>query len=142
MGKYKFKLDTRIKGIVEWRLSRYREDKRYLETAVERLLPSPVPSYSVNSDGSGSAGRRTEGQALAIITSPYLMQMEHDCKAIDRAIRRFDDIDMKLIELVYWRQEYSITGAGQVVGLAKTSAYQRINVILSTIAAEMGLVCG
>lgn len=141
MGKYKFKLDARVKGIVEWRLTRYREDKRELETAVERLLPSPTPSYSLTSGGSGSAGRRTEEQAFKILSSPYLMQMEHDCKAIDRAMQRFDQIDMQLIELVYWRQEYSIAGAGQVIGLAKSSAYQRVNIILSTIAVEMGLVC-
>ena len=141
MGKYKFKLDARVKGIVEWRLTRYREDKRELEAAVERLMPSPTPSYSLNSGGSGNAGRRTEEQAFKILSSPYLMQMEHDCKAIDRAMQRFDQTDMQLIELVYWRQEYSIAGAGQVIGLAKSSAYQRVNIILSTIAVEMGLVC-
>ena len=86
MGKYKFKLDARVKGIVEWRLARYREDKRELEAAVERLMPSPTPTYSLVSGGSGSAGRRTEEQAFKILSSPYLMQMEHDCKAIDRAI--------------------------------------------------------
>lgn len=141
MGKYKFKLDARVKGIVEWRLARYREDKRELEAAVERLLPSPTPSYSLVSGGAVSTGRRTEEQAFKILSSPYLMQMEHDCKAIDRAMQRFDQTDMKLIELVYWRQEYSIAGAGQVIGLAKSSAYQRVNIILSTIAVEMGLVC-
>ena len=140
MGKYKFKLDARVKGIVEWRLTRYRDDKRELETAVERLMPSPTPSYPLNSGGSGSTGRRTEEQAFKILSSPYLMQMEHDCKAIDRAMQRFDQTDMKLIELVYWRQEYSIEGAGQLIGLSKSSAYRHVNAILTAVAVEMGLV--
>ena len=140
MGKYKFKLDARVKGIVEWRLTRYREDKRELEAAVERLMPSPTPTYSLVSGGSGSAGRRTEEQAFKILSSPYLMQMEHDCKAIDRAMQRFDQTDMKLIELVYWRQEYSIEGAGQLIGLSKSSAYRHVNAILTAVAVEMGLV--
>lgn len=140
MGKYKFKLDARVKGIVEWRLARYREDKRELEAAVERLMPSPTPTYSLVSGGSGSAGRRTEEQAFIILSSPYLMQIEHDCKAIDRAMQRFDQTDMKLIELVYWRQEYSIEGAGQLIGLSKSSAYRHVNAILTAVAVEMGLV--
>ena len=140
MGKYKFKLDARVKGIVEWRLARYREDKHELEAAVERLMPSPTPTYSLVSGGSGSTGRRTEEQAFKILSSPYLMQMEHDCKAIDRAMQRFDQIDMQLIELVYWRQEYSIEGAGQLIGLSKSSAYRHVNAILTAVAVEMGLV--
>ena len=51
-----------------------------------------------------------------------------------------DELDKKLIDLVYWKQEYTVEGAGMKIGLSRSAAYQRINKILGMIAFELGYV--
>ena len=119
----------------------YREDKRQLEEYKREMIPSATPGYSLTAgvDG-GEAKRTTEDIAMRIISSPYIRRLEITCEAIDRALQNLDETDMRLIELVYWRREYSVEGAGNKIGLAKSSAYQRINKILGLIAYELGYV--
>ena len=119
----------------------YREDKRQLNEIKRDLIPSGVQGYSLTAgvDG-GDASRTTEDIAMKMISAPYIRRLEITIDAIDRALERMDDVDKKLIELVYWRKEYTPEGAGMVVGIAKTAVYQRINKILGLIAFELGYV--
>ena len=139
--RYKFSLPSEIKATVEWQLRYYREDKRQLNEIKRDLIPSGVQGYSLTAgvDG-GDASRTTEDIAMKMISAPYIRRLEITIDAIDRALERMDDIDKKLIELVYWRKEYTPEGAGMVVGIAKTAVYQRINKILGLIAFELGYV--
>lgn len=139
--RYKFNLPPEIKATVEWQLRYYREDKRQLNEIKRDLIPSGVQGYSLTAgvDG-GDASRTTEDIAMKMISAPYIRRLEITIDAIDRALERMDDIDKKLIELVYWRKEYTPEGAGMVVGIAKTAVYQRINKILGLIAFELGYV--
>ena len=139
--RYKFNLTPKIKATVEWELSSYREDKRQLEKIKRDFIPSGVQGYSLTAgvDG-GSAKRSTEEVTMKMISAPYIRRLELTVDAIDRALTRFDKIDMKLIELIYWRKEYTADGAGMVVGIQKSAVYQRLNKILGCVAFELGYV--
>lgn len=139
--RYKFSLPQPIKATVEWELSAYREDKRQLEKAKADLIPSGVQGYSLTAgvDG-GEAKRSTEEIALRIISAPYLRRLEITVDAIERALKKLDATDMKLIELVYWRREYTAEGAGMIIGIQKSAVYQRLNKILGYCAYELGYV--
>ena len=105
------------------------------------LIPSAVQGYSLTARVSGGEVKRTtEEVALKIISSHYVRRLEITCDAINRALKVFDDIDIRLIELVYWKREYTVEGAGMKIGLSKSAAYQRINKILGVIAHELGYV--
>ena len=105
------------------------------------MIPSGVQAYSMTAgvDG-GESHRTTEEIALRMVSSPYIRRLEITCEAIRRVLERLDDTDRKLIELVYWRREWTVEGAGLKIGLQKTAAYQRINKILGMIAYELGYV--
>ena len=141
MSKYKFSLNPRIKGIVEWQLEHYVEDRRQLEEIKRDMIPSPTASYSLTGGVSGGdTNRTTENVAVGIATNPYIMQTERSCKAIERVISGCNETDIKLIDLVYWKQAYTVEGAGMKVGLSKSSAYRHANDILTDIALEIGYV--
>lgn len=139
--RYKFSLKPEIKSTVEWELSSYRDDKRQLEKVKRDLIPSPVQGYSLTAgvDG-GEAKRTTEEVTMRVISAPYIRRLEISVEAIERALTRLDDIDMKLIDLIYWRKEYTPEGAGMIVGMQKSAVYQRLNKILGCVAFEMGYV--
>ena len=139
--RYKFSLKPEIKSTVEWELSAYREDKRQLERAKRDLIPSAVQGYSLTAgvDG-GEAKRSTEEVTLRMVSAPYIKRLEITVEAIERALKNFDSTDMKLIELVYWRKEYTAEGAGMIIGIQKTAVYQRLNKILGYCAYELGYV--
>ena len=42
MSKYKFDLAPKVKGIVEWHLEHYHEDKAQLESLKNDMVPSPM----------------------------------------------------------------------------------------------------
>ena len=138
--RYKFDLSPSIKATVEWQLQYYREDLRQLEEVKRDLIPSPVPSYSQTTGAAGEAKRTTEDIAMRMISSPYIRRLEISCEAISRVLSNLDEIDLKLIELVYWRREYTVEGAAMKIHISKTAAYQRINKILGAIAYSLGYV--
>ena len=139
--RYKFSLKPEIKATVEWELSSYRENKRQLEKVKRDMIPSAVQGYSLTAgvDG-GEAKRSTEEIAMKMVSAPYIYRLEFTVDAIGRALSRFDKLDMKLIELIYWRKEYTAEGAGMIVGIQKSAVYQRLNKILGCCAFEMGYV--
>ena len=139
--KYKFDLSPSIKSTVEWQLQYYQEDKRQLEALKKDMVPSAVQGYSLTAgiDG-GEAKRTTEEITMSIIGSPYIRRLELTCDAIQRALKNFDDVDQRLIDLVYWKREYTVEGAGMKIGLSKSAAYQRVNKILGVVAYELGYV--
>lgn len=139
--RYKFSLKPEIKSTVEWELSSYRENKRQLEKAKRDMIPSGVQKYSLTAgiDG-GGAKRSTEEVAMKMISAPYIYRLEFTVDAIERALRYFDEVDMKLIELIYWRREYTAEGAGMIVGISRSGVYLRLNKILGCVAFEMGYV--
>ena len=140
MGRYKFSLSARIKGMVEWQLEHYHEDKRQLEQYKADLIPSPVQKYSKTAGCSHGISRSTEDISERIITNAYVLQTERSCRAIETVLERLDRTDSQLVDLVYWKQSYSAEGAGMKLNLSRTATYNHINNILCTIALEMGYV--
>ena len=60
MGRYKYSLNEKIKGHVEFQLAHYNEIKRDLEREKDAMMPSTVAKYG-NGGGHGSdASRMTE----------------------------------------------------------------------------------
>lgn len=141
MSKYRFDLAPKVKGIVEWHLEHYHEDKAQLESLKNEMVPSPTQDYSLTAGVSGGRqGSPTENAGIKIATNSYILATERNIKAIDRALDRLDKVDKQLIDLVYWKKAYTIVGAGMKVGLAKSDAYKHVNYILGLVALEMGLV--
>lgn len=140
MSRYKFALSSKIKGMVEWQLEHYNEDKHQLEQYKADMIPSPVQGYSLTAGCSHGVSRTTENVAERITTNTYVMQTERSCKAIEKVMGRLDDTDRQLIDLVYWKQSYTVEGAGMKLHLGRTAAYQHVNNILCGIALEMGYV--
>lgn len=139
--RYKFDLSPAIKSTVEWQLQYYREDLRQLETYKQDLIPSGVQGYSQTAGVSGGeVTRTTEDIASRLISSPYIRRLEITCEAIGRVLSKLDEVDLKLIELVYWRREYTVEGAAMKIHISKTAAYQRINKVLGAIAYALGYV--
>ena len=137
--KYKFSLNEKVKGIVEWELEHYNESKRELETVKNDMMPTMIQSMN-GMPGSHEASRQTEQVALKITTSAYINRLEKSVHAIDSVLDKLDDTDKQIVALVYWQKAYNIIGAGQRVGLSPSGAYKRINAILSLTAMEMGFV--
>ena len=139
--KYKFSIPSRLKGFIEWQLEHYPEDKREIEQYKKEMVPSPVQQYSLTGGVSGGETHRaTEDVAMRIATSQYIKHLEASCKAVEEAMKGEDDTSKKLVELIYWKREYTPEGAGMKIGLQKSAVYQRLNKILGRIAFEMGYV--
>ena len=139
--KYKFSLPLGIKRTVEWHLEHYPEDKRQLEQYKKEMIPSPTQAYSPTAGVSGGeAHRSTEDIVIRLTSSPYIHMLEIACKAIETALGAEDADTRKIIELVYWRREYTAEGAGMKLNLSTSQVYRRINKVLSRIALEIGYV--
>ena len=141
MSKYKFALNPKIKGYVEWQLEHYHEDKKQLEEYKASMIPSATPSYSpVGGIQAGSVSNPTEQAGIKLATNPYILATERSIRAIDRILEKCDKTDTQLIRLVYWKKSYTVEGASMVVGLSRRGAYNRINKIQCLMALEMGMV--
>ena len=110
-------LTPRVRGFIEWELEHYHEERQQL-TAWEKARGTLPP---------------------ATIT-PYMAQTIRVCDAIRQVLDRHDGTDRQLIRLLYWDRSHNVTGAGMVVGLSKSQAYNRVNKMLREIAQELGYV--
>ena len=140
MSKYKFDISKSVRDAVEWELRYYRENKRQLEEVKNDMIPSATQTPSFTKTTSNNASRQTEDVVLRMVSSPYLRRLEWACDAIERALKRLEDVDMKIIEMYYWRNEYTLEGAGYKIGLSKSATYHHANRIIGAIAFEMGYV--
>ena len=139
MPKYKSSISPRVRGMVEWQLEHYREYKDEIQQYWADMIPSATSKYT-DGKGGGEVSRDTENTALRIASSPYLVQTERSCKAIEYVLKNADELDRKLVELVYWKQAYTVTGAAQILHVNQATAYRHINDVLLKIALELGYV--
>ena len=140
MGRYKYSLNEKIKCHVEFQLAHYNEIRRDLDREKDAMMPSTVAKYG-NGGGHGSdASRTTENVGLRMATSPYIRNLEQTAEAIGRVLSTLDTTDMRLVDLVYWKESYTVEGAAMMAGIGKSAAYARINGILGQIAVELGYV--
>lgn len=140
MGRYKYSLNEKIKGYVEFRLSHYNELRRDLQTARNSAMPSTIAKYGAVCSGGDGAGRTTENIGMRLASSPYIRNLEQTIEGISRVLEQRDETDLKLIDLVYWKASHTVEGAALRVGIGKTAAYTRINEIIGRIAEELGYV--
>jgi len=152
MARYKFSLSPHVRRMAEWDLEHYYENKKSLEQYKADILPSFTQRYSRDTGKTktqgvnpsfiktGEISKPTEDSGIKLATSQYILHVEQCIKAVEKALEHCDDTDIKLIDLVYWKQTYTISGAAQKVSLTKSPAYTRINGILCFIALELGYV--
>lgn len=131
------KLPYKIRGMIEWHLQHYHEDKRQLEQAKKDLIPSYTAKYDADPVKSGVSDT-TADTAIKLATSPYILSLERSIKAIDFVMTNCDETDLMLIDLVYWRRSHTVSGAADKCHLSKTAAYNRIEKIFVQIAKELG----
>lgn len=136
--KYKYSLEHNLKGYVEFTLRHYLLRQRELDEYKDDMLPS----YTSKLDGIGGHGGKTSDitadTAMRRMTDTYIQRAELNCNAVKVALRGIDDIDAKLIGMVYWNGTHTVEGAAQIVHVGKSTAYNRINAILYKIALELG----
>lgn len=141
VSRYRFSLNPKIKGYIEWQIEHYHEDKKQLEDIKKDLMPSIVQGYSLAGGiQSGTISKPTEKAAINVATNPYILATERSIRAIDKVLGGCDETDIKLIELVYWRRTHTVEGAAMVLNYSARSAYRHINKMLYRIALEMGYV--
>ena len=139
--KYKYALNSKLKGIIEWQLEHYPEDIRTLDNLTSNTIPSHVSKYDTPIKMiHNRINRTTEDIALRIYNSKYIHHLELSCGAISRTLENCSEIDVKLVKLIYWQRSYTPEGAGLQLGLSRAAVYQRLNTILGTIAIEMGYI--
>ena len=139
--RYKYTLDTRIRQHIEWQIEHYHEDRRQLKIAKDDMIPSPTASYSLTAGTSSSnVNRSTENIAVRIETNQYIKQLEQSCTAIERVLCRLPAEDKELIEIYYWRHEYTADGVGMKLNMTRRTVYRHINDILTAVALEMGYI--
>ena len=137
--KYKPALKHELKEYVEWKLRAYHEDKRILKEYTEDTIPSPTPNYSATGGGRSSGeSRPTENIMLKLISDQCMMRKAQTVQAIEAALGKASAEDLRLINLVYWQNSHTITGAALVLHIAPATAYRRINSVLCAIAFELG----
>lgn len=137
----KFQINKKIRDFVEWQLIHYKENEAQLEQYKLDLIPSPTPSYSLTGGGGGnSESRPNEQLVIKMVTDRYIVEMTRTVEGIKKVLVRASEDDMNLIDLVYWKQTYTVEGAGMVLNMSKSTAYRRINNILTAIAIELGYV--
>lgn len=139
--RYKFTITGKIRDFVEWQLIHYRENEKQLEQYKADLIPSPTPSYSLTGGGGGnSESRPSEQLVLKMVTDRYIVETTRIVEAIKLVLSRSSEDDIQLIDLVYWKQTYTVEGAGMILNMSKSTAYRRVNNILTAIAVELGYV--
>lgn len=139
--KYKSQLAAPLKAYVEWQLAHYHESRRELEQYKLDLIPSATPKYSLEpGSGGNSESRPLEDLTLRMASDRYIVETARNISAIEHVLNRLNSTDKKLIDLVYWKGQYTTTGAGLVVGYSKTTAYSHANEVLIAIAKEMGIL--
>lgn len=138
--KYKYNISRIHREYVESLLRQYRRMCVELEREKQRYNPTCTAAYGGIGVHSGGTGRPVEEAANKIITSPYIRRLEQETEAVATALDEVDEIDKMIINLVYWRREYTPEGAGLAIGLSKTAVYDRINKVLGRIAECLGLI--
>lgn len=137
--KYKPALKHELKEYVEWKLRAYHEDRRLLAEYANDMIPSPTPNYSATGGGHASGeSRPTENIMLKLISDQCMMRKAQTVDAIGKVLGKASAEDLRLINLVYWQNSHTITGAAMTLHMAPATAYRRVNSILCAIAFEMG----
>lgn len=134
------KLDTRVKGFVEYQLENYERRKKALTEYRASLSPSMIRSYSGAGSGRNRKSRPTEALGMKLAEDNYIVEQLRILEGIDRVLSRLAREDRQLVELVYFRKTHNITGAAMAVYMGKTMAYEHIGLILWALARELRLV--
>lgn len=139
MSRNKFKIETPVKRIVEWRLKNYWRDQIEVVRMKSDMIPSGTAKYSHNGGRPSTTSRMTEDVVLRVEGNTKIKQLEIATEAIERVMLQQDEVAYALIEKIYWVGQKTITAAGMEVGLSQSAAYATVNRILAAIACEMGM---
>lgn len=135
------KLSKRNRDRAKWALEEYREDKKQMDEYMSQYIPNGTSPYSLTGGiNPGEAGRPTEQAAIKMATDIRLLMIQIKVAAIDRALARCDEIDNKIIEMLYWKKTHTIKGVALAIPLHEKSIDYRITKILTRVATEMGLM--
>ena len=125
---------------VEWRLRTHRETVKMLEEWREDKIPSGTANYTPREGKGGAGSASTEAVALRIVNDEFFARAEKEARVIEHVLMRLPLYDLKLIELLYWRREYTITGAALEVGMSEATARRHVNKIIREIAEKIGIL--
>lgn len=133
-------LPPEIRGIVRYRLEHYHMNKQELTNFYNEHINSKTAQLSHERKARGGVNRTTENEAMRFVENTYLREIEKSVTAIEYVINRLTVEDRKLVEMVYWRNSHTITGAGMELSMSQRTAYRHADMILKALAVEMGLL--
>lgn len=137
--KMRHKLTDEKRTLAAFHIRKYKDYKEELEKIKLDMIPSPVASYKPREGISGDVAKRTtEEVTMRIESAVHVRCMEQTVAAVESVLSALDEIDLRLVDLIYWQRRYTITGAGLEVGLTKSPTYARINNILWAVLVALG----
>lgn len=141
MARYKWKLASDIRQRVIWDLQDYPEDKKQLEEIKNDMIPSQISQYGPKEGGGFDSEKRpTEDITLRIISAPYIRFLAWKVEAIGSVIDNLNDIDMAILDMMYWHRGLTPEGIAMKLAMDKTTVYYRLNNVLVEIARKLGYI--
>lgn len=140
MSKFIYSIPREDRKEIIRRLRRYPAIKKEYNELKNDLIPSTTAAPSGAPGASSKIKRPTEITALKLISSPYLRRLEYECNAIELVLNQLSKTDITLIDLVYWKNKYTIEGAAEALHMSRTAVNRHINSILGLLAIEMGYI--
>ena len=132
-------VEVQARRYIEWRLERYKRDKRNLE----ELQELPSSSYGVYAPDrlrthSGHS-RPLEDLAIKRVSDSYYQDIKRTVNCIDHVLDRLQPEDLTLIRLLYIDNTHNIDGAALECCMSRRTAYRHSSAILMRIARELGI---
>lgn len=136
-------LSRAVKMITIDALTNHNANRRALANLRAEKIPSATQCLSPTAGVqiSHSENRTTENVAMAIINTPYYDRLTQTITAVEKLVNGLSPMDRRLIYIVYMTPTpVTVEAAADLLGIGKTSAYARINVILTQLARDLGYI--
>lgn len=120
-------------------LSDYPSIKKWMRENREAMMPSSTPNYGSSNVMSGGESRPTESLAIKIISDRTLAMWEWKIQAVDNTISKLDDIDRRIVELVFWDSpQKTYAQAGEIISMSPQGIKYRVDNIIALLAFYFG----
>ena len=132
-----------VKMITVDALTGYNANRRALANLRAEKIPSATQALSPTAGVQVSHGenRATENVAMSIVTTPYYDRLTQTITAVEKLVNSLPPMDRRLIYIVYMAPTpVTVEAAADLLGIGKTSAYARINAILTQLARDLGYI--
>lgn len=120
-------------------LADYPSLKKWMRENRAAMMPSSIPNYESSPVMTEEESRPTESLAMKIISDRTLAMWEWKIQAIDNTISKLDDIDRRIVELVFWYSpQKTYAEAGEIICMTPQGIKYRVDNIIALLAYYFG----